>query len=229
MTDEDKQPSKYVERVVSAEFPVNKVSVYDFDPSRKPPTEQEAEKESQARKQEILLREFTEPFWPAYRVLAWIAFRDVARLDDSLRQGIFYSKLEYPGPLLLLALQNGKIQAIEGGKKLAREAWACETGRNWSPALRFYRNEVLALWPEPTNEAPLSGDTPAPSKVKHHPTDEQARQLLNEIKATRKRVTLTAFEEMCQKKYPQMKREDRRKLSRRVVGERKRGRPTSAK
>ena len=121
-----------------------------------------------------------------------------------------------PERSLLLAFQNGKIHAIEGGKKLPREAWACETGSNWPPALRFCRNEVLALWPEQRVE-------------RRSPTDAEAHQWLDELKPIGGPVTLKAYEIICQNSYPQMTREECRRLSRRMIGERNRGRPTVAK
>lgn len=101
-------------------------------------------------------RLFAEPFWPVQRVLRWIAFRDPAHLESSLRAGRMYSspplKERSPETVLLRALQYDDVHAIQDGKELRRETWAAADGRKW-PDVHFRREDVLAMWPDPQSAA----------------------------------------------------------------------------
>jgi hypothetical protein len=113
-----------------------------------------ASERSRAIKLEMTAGLFADLFWPVLRALGWIAFRDEARIEDSLRAATWYS-VQAERPLrdansqgtLLRVLQDGSLRALRDGKELPREAWANATGRNWPDDVRFRREDVLALWP----------------------------------------------------------------------------------
>jgi hypothetical protein len=123
--------------------------------------ERATQERSDALNLEEAERLFAELFWPAERALRWIAFRDVTRIEDSLRSGTRYqgTSAEVPkdtDPLgtLLRAVQDGSLRALKDGKELPRESWATATGRNWSEDVRFLREAILGLWPALSNGLP---------------------------------------------------------------------------
>ena len=113
-----------------------------------------ASERSRAIKLEMTARLFADLFWPVSRALGWIAFRDEARIEDSLRAATWYAvqadrplRDANPQGTLLRVLQDGSLRALRDGKELPREAWANATGRSWPDDVRFRREDVLALWP----------------------------------------------------------------------------------
>jgi hypothetical protein len=117
-------------------------------------TEREAEGRSRALKIAVAERLFAEPFWPAARVLSWIAFRDPRLIEASWRAAKMYiasaGQLKDPNPrdALLRAVQGGNLAAVKDGSEMPREAWANTNGRFWLEEVRFRREDVLGLWPD---------------------------------------------------------------------------------
>jgi hypothetical protein len=125
--------------------------------------ERDAEARSVALKHEVATRLFDDLFWPAPRVVAWIAFRNPQIIEASVRAAKRYDnkalKDRNPQGALLRALQGGSIQALRDGSAMPREKWATATGRRWPNDVRFRREDVLALWqaesePQPQTQAP---------------------------------------------------------------------------
>jgi hypothetical protein len=128
-------------------------------------TEEKSEEEARAADCLALERDaaaslFSEPSWPASRVLVWIAFRELSRIDDDwcseLRRATWYTTHGAQAPVdanpkrtLLHALQEGKLRAIMDGEAKPPEAWFGVTERNFL-AMDFMlrRSDVLDLWPE---------------------------------------------------------------------------------
>jgi hypothetical protein len=76
-----------------------------------------ANERSRALKQEMTARLFADLFWPVSRALGWIAFRDEARIEDTLRAATWYSvqaarplRDANPQGTLLRALQDGGLR-----------------------------------------------------------------------------------------------------------------------
>jgi hypothetical protein len=108
-------------------------------------------KKRHALKHEVASRPFTELLWPVPRVLAWIAFREIACVEEDWRaateQPTWPVRDTDPQGTLLRALQGNSIRALKDGKELAPEAWANAAGHNWPDDVQFRREDVLALWP----------------------------------------------------------------------------------
>jgi hypothetical protein len=151
--------------------------------------ERDADARSRALKHEVATRLFGELFWPAPRVVAWIAFRNPQMIEASVRAARLYDnsgralKDRDPQGALLRALQQGSLQALRDGSALPREIWATATGRSWPDDVRFRREDVLALWaPErdlhPQTQAPARpGASPILANLPFDPPDilKQAR------------------------------------------------------
>jgi hypothetical protein len=97
---------------------------------------------------------FAELLWPVPRVLAWIAFRESACVEENWRAASQYPEQSAwplreadPQGTLLRALENGSLRALKDSKEWPREAWANATGHSWPEDVRFRREDVLALWP----------------------------------------------------------------------------------
>jgi hypothetical protein len=105
--------------------------------------------EREKSKQDRLENLFMAPFWSVATVLAWIAFRDVAWLEDSVRTARLYAspalRESDPAGSLTRALQWGRIAAFRDGAPLQRDSWA-RAVRSW-PTVFFHREEVLKIWP----------------------------------------------------------------------------------
>ena len=128
--------------------------------------ERDSKTRSRALKKQVTARLVAEPFWPAPRVLGWIAFRDpqaieanwkAATLHDSSPMAPALRDRNPPGTLLR-ALQEGSLQALRDGKVLPREEWANATGRSWSDDVRFRREDVFVLWPTDREQLHSDGE-----------------------------------------------------------------------
>jgi hypothetical protein len=112
----------------------------------------------------ISLKAFSEPVWSSNRVLTWITYRKPDRLESSWGGAILYHNAEDPRPLLLHALQLGKIRAILRGEFVLPQKWANRTAQELTDA-RFYQRDVLALWPTDIDaqkkKRPKVGRTPS--------------------------------------------------------------------
>jgi hypothetical protein len=123
-------------------------------------------------------RLFEDIFWPAERVLLWIAF---ASFEDNFLGAMFEAKTYKPPSLigakayksaplcdpnpnraLLQAVQDGSLPAIRSGAELPCTAWATATPRNWPVDVYFRREDVLRLWPVESKGS--ASPTTAPAK-----------------------------------------------------------------
>jgi hypothetical protein len=113
-----------------------------------------ADERSSVLKREVAARLFAELVWPVPRVLAWIAFREEACIEENWRAAKWYPPQAAwpprdgdPQGTLVCALQDGSLRALRDGSEIPREAWANATGLSWPDDVRFDREDVLALWP----------------------------------------------------------------------------------
>jgi hypothetical protein len=129
---------------------------------------------------------FQSPVWYLGNVLAWIAFRDPARLCRfesgwigqrflGSRQRLLASGLRTSGKrrvvdrpdwALLAALQNGDVTVTRDSAKLSRLYWFDKDVRHLTDDLRFLRAKVLARWPAISNDKMGEGQPKAASGSK---------------------------------------------------------------
>jgi hypothetical protein len=124
------------------------------------------------------------------RVLQWIGFRDLLRLDDHHFRAMFGAKTLSPTLLrdfnprgtLLRALQDGSLSAIRDGAELPCEAWASVTERTWPDDVRFRREDVLKRWPGEIRGTGAEEELASPSRVslKGKERDQAIRDALRE-------------------------------------------------
>jgi hypothetical protein len=127
---------------------------------------------------------FNHPVWDLRDVIGWVLDRDPAQFGrihssedarSAVRIVVFYKrwprKARDPNPLMTIlhALQRGELVAHQAKSALPREHWGEMTGRGLCAAIRdglwFWRDDVLALWPDlrvqvsrcPPPIKPLSG------------------------------------------------------------------------
>ena len=98
---------------------------------------------------------YREPYWPTPRVLAWIGYRSIEKINNSLG-GLIYKTMyhienEQPKYALLNFLKNNYLQAerVNDGEKIDSIFWKHKAERDLtSEPLMFDRDDVLRLWPE---------------------------------------------------------------------------------
>ena len=112
-------------------------------------------------------RLFEERYWPAERLMHWIAFRDPQKLHTGWRSEKRYvtdasKQLKDAASRRTLwhAVQDDEIRGWLNGKKLAPEYWATSNGFDWPPDVRFRRKDVLARWPVELQSAMRHSPTP---------------------------------------------------------------------
>lgn len=100
---------------------------------------------------------FDEQRWPLIRVLNWIAFRDVALIDDSSWRRLKHYANDHrpalvehnPRRVLLEALHAGKIKAALAGKECSLRSWDTVRPFDLMPKFggtTYLRDEVLQIW-----------------------------------------------------------------------------------
>jgi hypothetical protein len=111
---------------------------------------------------------FDEPFWPWQRLVRWIYFRDVKRLNESwwhiAEQPDGASSPvqdEHSNTTLMLKLGTGRLRAFREGAAVPREAWA-GAPLHLRFQVHFRREDVLELWPASTRASHTPSIAPSP-------------------------------------------------------------------
>ena len=144
----------------------------DFQPISE--QEHEAQIHSDIAKRHKTESQFTDLFWPVKRVLLWILFRDLGRLDDDFLTAQFGARAYHADSMFdgnsrrtfLRALQDGRLPAIRDGREILREAWARASERRWPADVSFRREDILKLWPAPSSGTVTEVEPLAPTTVK---------------------------------------------------------------
>ena len=123
-----------------------------------------------------------EPFWTAWHVLSWIAFRDKDRLcrienSSDFRQANWYSQPpiaeQKPHDVLRAALRRDEVTALgTDGAAIPSAKWAF-VDKVWKQECIFRRNDILRIWTE-------RGLEPNPSPAERL-SDDDARQLIQDV------------------------------------------------
>jgi hypothetical protein len=107
----------------------------------------------------LKLSAFDEPFWPWQRLVRWLYFRDVDRLNEGWWH-LAEQPIGAPSPVqdrqpnttLMLELQSGRLLAFREGAEIPREAWAGGPLQLQSE-VHFRREDILELWPASSTPA----------------------------------------------------------------------------
>jgi hypothetical protein len=137
---------------------------------------------------EHLKAQYDDPQWPLDRLLAWIAFRNVERLDyfvdqraelhwrwyDKRPQGVPIVE-NHPQKKLHETLISERLVAYdENGDKISGDRWRAGTA-NRASTVNVLRNDVLKLWPplestlQQANACKETGSAPPPPLPPEYP------------------------------------------------------------